>query len=168
MRALGAFPVQCTGKSPCVWLAVATLALALIPGAAFAATPQTSVNDVEAEVMCPICGTLLELAESPQAQRERVLVKRLIAEGKTKGEVKDALVAQYGPAVLALPKGSGFDLSAYVVPVIAFVLAALALALGVLRWRRAAKPPEGGDAATSGPQGEDAERLDADLARYDL
>ncbi len=57
--------------------------------------------------MCPICGTLLELAESPQAERERVLVKRLIAEGKDESEVKDALVAQYGPAVLALPRRQG-------------------------------------------------------------
>jgi cytochrome c-type biogenesis protein CcmH/NrfF len=147
---------------------VAALALLALASSSLAATPQTNVNDVEGEVMCPICGTLLELAESPQAQRERVLVKHLIAEGKTKAEVKDALVAQYGPAVLALPGGSGFDLSAYLVPVIAFVVAALALAFGVLRWRRAAKPPGPGGTSASGPQGEDAERLDADLARYDL
>jgi cytochrome c-type biogenesis protein CcmH len=144
------------------------LALLALASPAMATTPQTSVNDVEGEVMCPICGTLLELAESPQAQRERVLVKRLIAEGKTNAEVKDALVAQYGPAVLALPEGSGFDLSAYLVPVIAFVVAAIALALGVIRWRRAAKPPGPSGGSTSGPQGEDAKRLDADLARYDL
>jgi len=146
----------------------ATLALLTLASPALAATPRTNLNDVEGEVMCPICGTLLELAESPQAQRERVLVKRLIAEGKTKAEVKDALVAQYGPAVLALPEGSGFDLSAYLVPVIAFVLAAIALAFGVLRWRRAASPPGPGGDSPSAPQGEDAERLDADLARYDL
>jgi cytochrome c-type biogenesis protein CcmH/NrfF len=147
---------------------VAALALLSLASPSLAATPQTSVNDVEGEVMCPICGTLLELAESPQAQRERVLVKHLVAEGKTKAEVKDALVAQYGPAVLALPGGSGFDLSAYLVPVIAFVVAAIALAFGVLRWRRAAKPPGPGGPPASRPQGEDAERLDADLARYDL
>lgn len=146
----------------------AALALLALASPALAAAPQTSVNDVEAEVMCPICGTLLELAESPQAQRERVLVKRLVAEGRTKAEVKDALVAQYGPAVLALPRGSGFDLSAYLVPAIAFVAAAVALAFGVLRWRRAAQSPGPGDPGADGPQGEDAERLDADLARYDL
>jgi cytochrome c-type biogenesis protein CcmH/NrfF len=150
-------------------LALLVLVLAAaIPLPVLAATPQTNVNEVEGEVMCPICGTLLELAESPQAQRERVLVKHLIAEGKTKAEVKDALVAQYGPAVLALPQGSGFDLSAYLVPLIAFVVAVIALAFGVLRWRRAGRPPGPGNAATSGPQGEDAERLAADLARYDL
>lgn len=131
--------------------------------------PQTSINDVEGEVMCPICGTLLELAESPQAERERVLVKRLIAEGRDKSEVKDALVAQYGPAVLALPEGKGFDLSAYLVPAIAFVVAAVALAFGVARWRRASRRPGGeGPAAAKGPSGDDAERLERDLARYDL
>jgi len=149
-------------------LAIA-IALALLPATAFAATPQTNISDVEDEVMCPICGTLLELAESPQAQRERALVKRLIAEGKSKAEIKDALVAEYGREVLALPSGSGFDLSAYLVPAIAFIAAATALALGVRRWHRAAKPPGNGNGGSaSGPQGEDAERLEADLARYDL
>jgi cytochrome c-type biogenesis protein CcmH len=150
------------------WLATVALALALAPGAAFAATSPPSITEIEGEVMCPICGTLLELAESPQAQRERALVKRLIAAGKTKSEVKDILVAQYGRAVLALPGGSGFDLSAYLVPAIAFVIAAVGLAFGVRRWRRAAGPPGPGSSSPSGPQGDDAERLDADLARYDL
>jgi len=168
MTSRGAFLALCTKKAP-----RAALVLALVLGTwvapAHAATPQTSINDVEDEVMCPICGTLLELAESPQAQRERVLVKRLIAEGKSKGEVKDALVAQYGPEVLALPKGEGFDLSAYLVPAIAFVVAAVALAVGVRRWRRAGSgPPDDEEPAATAPSGEDAERLEADLARYDL
>jgi cytochrome c-type biogenesis protein CcmH len=152
-----------------VRLLAATLALLALAAPALAAPPQTSINEVEGEVMCPICGTLLELAESPQAQRERVLVKRLIAEGKSKGEVKDALVAQYGPAVLALPEGKGFDLTAYLVPAIAFVVAAVALAVGVRRWRRASPPTEAGDIASGvPPSGEDADRLERDLARYDL
>jgi cytochrome c-type biogenesis protein CcmH len=153
------------------WSSLAALALVLLATVApvAVAAPQTGIADVEDEVMCPICGTLLELAESPQAQRERALVKRLIAAGKTKAEIKDALVAQYGRDVLALPGGSGFDLSAYLVPAIAFVLAVVALALGVRRWRQAAKASgRAGVAKTDGPQGEDAERLEADLARYDL
>jgi cytochrome c-type biogenesis protein CcmH len=156
-------------------LATALLAVPALlgPAAAGAATPQTTLTEIEGEVMCPICGTLLELAESPQAQREKVFIQRLIAEGKSKQQVKDALVAQYGDEVLALPKGSGFDLSAYLVPIVAFVVAAIALALGVLKWRRAGGG--GGDGggpgkrpAPVGPSGEDSERLDADLARYDL
>jgi cytochrome c-type biogenesis protein CcmH/NrfF len=121
-------------------------------------------------VMCPICGTLLELAESPQARREKVFVAKLVAEGKSKAEVKDALVAQYGPSVLALPKASGFDLSAYLVPILALAIATVALVFSVLRWRRSGREnePSAADAAAGAPQGEDAERLEADLSRYDL
>lgn len=151
-------------------LACLALALALggtAPAAAGAAAPQTSVSEISSEVMCPVCGTLLELAEAPQAQRQKAFIARLVAEGRSKEQIKDALVAEYGEEVLALPRGSGFDLSAYVVPIAAFVAALVALALGVLRWRRAGSGP-GGDQPAAGPSPEDSERLDADLARYDL
>jgi len=168
LRRHSGFLSLCGKNPPRVLFALVAFATLALASPALAAPPQTTINDVEDEVMCPICGTLLELAESPQAQRERVLVKRLIAEGKSKDEIKDALVAEYGREVLALPGGSGFDLTAYLVPAIGFLVAALALALGVRRWRQAGKPPGGGESAPSGPRGEDAERLDADLARYDL
>jgi cytochrome c-type biogenesis protein CcmH len=148
-------------------LAVLALALAPAGAAATAPTPQTSLADLEDEVMCPICGTLLELSNSPQAERQRAFVARLIAAGRTKEEIKDALVGEYGRRVLAVPGGSGFDLSAYLVPAIAFAGAVLALALGVGRWRRAGGDGGGPD-DRAGPGREDAERLDADLAHYDL
>jgi cytochrome c-type biogenesis protein CcmH len=154
-----------------VWLGMVALLLATGALSARAATPppRTSLSEISAEVMCPVCGTLLELAESPQAQREKAFVSRLVAAGRSKDEIKDALVAEYGTEVLALPQGSGFDLSAYLVPILAFALAAIALAVGVLRWRRAGDPPAGEEeSAREGPSAEDSERLDADLARYDL
>lgn len=150
--------------------AVALAALLALPSVAAAVGEAPSQTQIEKEVMCPVCGTLLQLAESPQAQREKVFIARLIAAGKSEAEIKDALVAEYGNAVLALPQSSGFDLSAYVVPIVAFLLAVVALAFGVVRWRRAGGggPPGGQGTGPRGPSGEDAERLDADLARYDL
>jgi cytochrome c-type biogenesis protein CcmH/NrfF len=151
-------------------LLIALCILALPATAAAAAAPQTTVNAIEAEVMCPVCGTLLELAESPQARREKVFVAKLVGEGKSRAEVKDALVAQYGPSVLALPKASGFDLSAYLVPIVAIAIAAVALLFSVLRWRRSGREeePSASEAAANAPRGDDAERLEADLSRYDL
>jgi cytochrome c-type biogenesis protein CcmH/NrfF len=152
-----------------VALALTALAPATATGGPHPA-PQTTVNAIEAEVMCPICGTLLELAESPQARREKVFVAKLVAAGKSKAEVKDALLAQYGPSVLALPKASGFDLSAYLVPILALAIAVVALVFSALRWRSSgrANEPSAREAAAKAPQGEDAERLEADLSRYDL
>jgi cytochrome c-type biogenesis protein CcmH len=148
-------------------MAVVTMLLVALAPSASATAPRASLIEIEKEVMCPVCGTLLQLAESPQALREKAFIRRLIAEGKTEAQVKDALVAEYGEEVLALPQGSGFSLSAYVVPIVAFVVAAIALALGVLRWRRAGGGG-GKSSGPAGPKGDDAQRLDADLARYDL
>jgi cytochrome c-type biogenesis protein CcmH/NrfF len=148
-------------------LALIALAVLAVAAPSAAAAPRASLTEIEKQVMCPVCGTLLQLAESPQAQREKAFIERLIAEGKTEDQIKDALVAEYGDEVLALPQDSGFSLSAYVVPIVAFVVAAIALAFGVMRWRRASSSGRGQPAA-AGPKGDDAERLDADLARYDL
>jgi cytochrome c-type biogenesis protein CcmH len=145
------------------------LLLALAAPLTALGAPGASQTALESEVMCPVCGTLLELAESPQAQREKAFIARQIAAGKTAEQVKDALVEEYGRSVLALPADSGFSLSAYVVPIVAFLIAAVALGLGVWRWRR-----DGGDSAdghtpaAAGPSDADAKRLDEDLARYDL
>ncbi len=130
-----------------------------------AVEPQTNLADVEDEVMCPICGTVLELSEAPQAQRERVFIRELIAEGQTKEEIKDALVAEYGEEVLAVPDTEGFDLLAWLVPAVGLAAAAVGIALGLRRWRRSeagAPPPD--EALDAGDDG----RLDADRARYDL
>lgn len=147
-------------------LAVVAVLAALAPGAV--AAQRASLTEIEKEVMCPVCGTLLQLAESPQAQREKAFIKRLIAEGRTGAQIKDALVAEYGDEVLALPQGSGFSLSAYLVPIVAFVVAIVALAIGVARWRRAGGGADTSAAGDPSPSEEDSERLDADLARYDL
>ena len=94
------------------------VAIALLaPGTAGAQT-RASLPDIEDEVMCPICGTLLQLSDSPQAERERELIRRLIAEGRDKEQIKDALVAEYGEDVLATPGSTGFDLTAWVLPLL--------------------------------------------------
>src|SRR5262249_17450221 len=94
-------------RGPAFAVAVLLWALPCAPALAAAPAPKVSISEIEAEVMCPVCGTLLELADSPQARREKAYVARLIAAGRTRAQIKDALVAQYGDAVLALPKASG-------------------------------------------------------------
>jgi len=147
--------------------AIALAALALAAPAA-AAEPQTSLADIEDEVMCTICGTTLQLSEAPQANQERELINRLIAAGMTKDQIKDALVDEYGSEVLAVPSTDGFDLAAWIVPIAGILIALACLAVAVPRWRanRAAEEPGPGD---SPPRldAEDEERLRADISRYD-
>src|SRR4029077_4865715 len=148
---------------------LAALSALLLPSAASAASAlRPERNEIEAEVMCPVCGTLLELAESPQATREKAFIEKLVKQGRGKDEIKAALVEQSGAAVLAEPKGSGFSLSAYVVPIIAFIVAVVLLAFAVGKWRRPAGSREDREPEVEGPSDEDRQRLDDDLARYDL
>ena len=144
---------------------VAVLALAA-PIAATAATPRTTLGDVENEVMCPVCGTPLNVAESPQADRERDFIRAEVAQGKTKDQIKRDLVAQYGPNVLALPEsGDGVNWAVYVVPAV-IVLAALgALLVFVPRWRRRSTTAPAAPAPELSK--DDQQRVDRELAGLD-
>ena len=149
--------------------AATAIALALVLGVGFAIPaaaqePHASLTDIEDEVMCTICGTLLAESQSPQADRERALIRRLIAEGQDKDQIKDALVAEYGPRVLATPSGHGFDLLAWLVPGIGILLAAGAVAYGLRRTMRQA-PQERAEPPPLDPA--DSARLDADLGRHE-
>src|SRR5215210_215264 len=103
----------------------------LVPSSGVAAPARATLPDVEDEVMCPVCGTPLNLAQAPQADRERTFIRALIARGATKSQIKRRLVDQYGPQVLAMPPHSGFNLAAYLVPILlgAGTLALLGIAL---------------------------------------
>jgi cytochrome c-type biogenesis protein CcmH len=127
------------------------------------AEPKTDLADIEDEVMCPICGTALGLSEAPQADRQREFIRELIAEGRTKDEIKDALVAEYGDEVLAVPEAEGFDLAAWLVPGAALLISAVAIFVGVRRWRRSSGAAEPAPEALSAAE---EDRLRADLQRY--
>ena len=145
-----------------VLAAAVALAAAMAPPAQAA---RASFLDVEDEVMCVVCGTPLDLSDSPQADRERAYIRRLIAQGESKQQIKDALARQYGDEVLALPKNDGFNLAAYLVPLLGVLLAAGLLAFALTRWRRPRRAAPAG--AAPGISSADSHRLDEDMARYD-
>jgi cytochrome c-type biogenesis protein CcmH len=131
------------------------------------ACPQTSLAAVENEVMCLVCGVPLALADAPQAQRERAFITRMVGQCKSKREIESALVAQYGPRVLALPKASGFRLAAYLVPALVAAAAGAGLAFAaVSRRRRRRGLPR--DELPGGPplDPRQAARIEAELERY--
>jgi cytochrome c-type biogenesis protein CcmH/NrfF len=151
----------------------AAAAIATAPAVGTAAmapivTPRASLTDIENDVMCVVCKTPLAVSQSPQADRERAFISALIARGEAKTQILNALVYQYGPAVLALPPAHGFNLTVYVLPPAILLIGAAGLAFMLPRWRRRTRAAEAAGAERKTPQldAADVRRLDEDLAQF--
>ena len=150
-------------------LVVIVAALALAP-AALACNAHPSQAQLEGEVMCPVCGTTLDQSESPAAQQIKRAIRARIAAGQSDCQIKDALVKNYGSAILAAPQKSGFGLLAWWVPVGGILLAAVAIGFAAWRWTGRREPEAAFDPSRNGHAALDPaleRRLDEELARYD-
>lgn len=120
------------------FLAVAALALALAP-AALASESSPTQAELEGELVCPTCKTTLDQSNAPVALRMKRFIAARIAAGDSKSEIKDQLVAQFGRGVLAAPEKEGFDLVAWVVPLLGLAAGAVVLSLLLWRWTHRAE-----------------------------
>ena len=110
--------------------------LVLLAGAACGGSDEAepTLAQLEKELICPTCQTTLELSNAPVADQMRAFIRERIAAGDSESEIKDALVAQFGEAVLAAPPRSGFNLLAWVLPLAGGALAVAGLADHMLRY----------------------------------
>ena len=130
--------------------------------------PRASLTDIENDVMCVSCREPLAVAQSPQADAERNYIRHLIAEGQTKAQIEQALVAQYGESVLGKPPADGFNLTVYILPPAIVLVGVVVLAFALPRWRRRARAAADERRGGPGPalDSADARRLDEELTRY--
>jgi cytochrome c-type biogenesis protein CcmH len=140
------------------------LALAVV-APAVASERHPTLGELEGEVMCPTCKTTLDQSNAPIADRIRQFISARIAAGDTKSEIKQKLVDQFGPAVLAEPSKHGFNLLAWVLPFVGIGVAALVLGWLAWRWSRAREPAPAGEAPRLDPELD--RRVDEELARFE-
>jgi cytochrome c-type biogenesis protein CcmH len=134
----------------------------LICGVAMGTGPPNAA-DLEAELVCPVCDTTLDQSNAPIAQKMKAFIRVRIAAGDSEQDIKDALVGEFGPGVLATPPRSGFGLLAWLLPLGALFAGAIAIGLLIRSWSRRRAPPD--DSQPLDPQ---LERLvDEELARFD-
>ena len=140
-------------------IAHCALLLLLIPAIAGAVTR----DEVEREVKCPTCSTPLNVSDAPVADEMRDFIDQRIADGDSKQEIIDALVDEFGPSVLAVPPKRGFDLVAWLVPLLTLVFGVIAILALSRAWRRRAVAVR----SESAPDldSEDFETLERELRR---
>jgi cytochrome c-type biogenesis protein CcmH/NrfF len=145
-------------------LILIVLAALLAVPVAYASERHPTLNELEGEVMCPVCGTTLDQSSSPAAQQIKRVIAARIAAGDTKSQITDRLVAEYGDAILAAPQHKGFGLVAWWLPIAGIIVAAAIVGAGAWRWSHRRDGPEQ-DGRRLDPASE--RRLDDELARWD-
>jgi cytochrome c-type biogenesis protein CcmH len=145
------------------------LLVAFLHAAPATAADRPTLAQLEHEVMCPTCHTLLELSQAPIADRMRAFIRRRIAAGDSDAQIKQRLVAQFGEGVLAAPPAQGFGLVAWLLPVGGSLAVGALVLLMLRRWKRErdAEPAVAARAAVPQLDPALARRLDRELARFD-
>lgn len=125
----------------CCLAAGALIMLSALP--AWAA-PEDIANDISNNIMSPFCpGVTLHDCPSDTATALRERIKQMIVDGKTREQVMDILVAEFGDTIRATPPPGGSGLVAWLVPALA-VLAAAAVAFKLTRrWSNPSPGPAG-------------------------
>lgn len=125
---------------------------------------QAEAYAIDGMIMCPVCpAETIDQAQVPIARQMRVLVREKLTEGATRQEILDFFAERYGQDILASPPKSGFNLVAWIFPLVG-VAAALVAGLLVLR-SMSTRPVS--QTATVPPIAESADDLDPYLAMVD-
>jgi cytochrome c-type biogenesis protein CcmH len=88
------------------------------------------VNDIAAEVYCPVCeSTPLDVCPTAACADWRELIRTQLSEGASRQDVLDYFARQYGDGVLANPPRQGVSLIVlWIIPILGIALAAVLLA----------------------------------------
>jgi cytochrome c-type biogenesis protein CcmH len=153
--------------------ALLALAIALFLPAVAAASEQSPTQaEVERELVCPVCKpATLDQSDSEIARRMKAEIARRIAAGDTKSEIKDRLIAQFGPQVLAAPPRSGFNWLAWLLPLGGLAVGVVVVGAAAWRWSRSReRVVEVAPEARNGRRAIDPDverRLEEELARFE-
>lgn len=129
---------------------------------------EDEVTQVSKELYCPLCpGLRLDNCDLPLCDQMREVIRRKLATGETKEEIKAYFVEQYGQVVLGVPPKRGSTILAWVLPFLV-VLVAGGWVYGLARrWTRQ-RAAEEVEAPTSQPlPAEYVERLERELEQFE-
>lgn len=125
---------------------------------------------LEGKLIAPCCWVqTVDQHQSEAADQVKAQIRMLVAQGRGEDEILDSFVAQYGEKILASPRARGFNAIVYVLPLVAFLVAAGAVTVLVMRWRRRPAPVASAVAVAPGSAADEAlrTRLEDELSHFD-
>jgi cytochrome c-type biogenesis protein CcmH/NrfF len=133
---------------------------------------------------CPVCvGVPLNVCDTQACEQWRNLIIQKIQNGESDEQIRQYFIDQYGDRVLGAPPPEGFNLGAYVLPILILVGGAAILFFTMRGWLRfgsgsgLVRAPRGGDGTRVSPGAaatippvppEYAERIARELKERDM
>ncbi|MBI4671226.1 MAG: cytochrome c-type biogenesis protein CcmH [Chloroflexi bacterium] len=129
--------------------------------------PSPNVDDevlrISKSLYCPVCtGVPLDVCETQACVQWRALIREKLLAGESEAQIRQYFIAQYGERVLGAPPPEGFNLSAYILPVLVLLIGAVILFWTARGWL---KRPQTANVPSTAPQvpSEYAERIAREL-----
>lgn len=154
---------------------VMVLSLAAQPALAQQPTPTLNeINEIARDLWCPLCnGVRLDNCELQACIQMREVIAQKMMAGESKAQIKAYFVEQYGDVVLGQPSREGFNLIAWIFPILAALVGVGWVVYLVATWRKkrpAPAPAPGGQPAAPQRAGADddyAQRVERELKQLD-
>ena len=150
------------------WLPHVMIALWMAAAVQLPPAQEREAKQIEAMLIAPCCWSQqVSVHQSPAADEIRQNIRRMLADGKTRQQILDAYVKEYGDRILAEPPARGFSRLFHVAPWI-FLVASVGLVLIVIRRLRApAAAPAAAEPSAAPPDVAESERIDEELRNLD-
>jgi cytochrome c-type biogenesis protein CcmH len=136
------------------------------------------VNAIARQLYCPVCeNTPLDVCPTTACHQWRELIRQMLAEGKSAGEIKQYFVDYYGARVLSEPPRTGVYWLVYIIPPLVFLVGIYLLFRAFRAWKKISKETialasqstslgsETGQRATSDADTEYINRLEKELKK---
>ena len=121
-------------------LAIAVVSLALITSSCVTEDDLTAdqrVYQLSQQLMCPVCdGQTLDQSQAQLSEDMKAVIRTKIEDGETNAEIREFFVERYGEIVLASPEAGGFNVIAWLVPGLIFIVGAMLVGNAYLNMRR--------------------------------
>jgi cytochrome c-type biogenesis protein CcmH len=129
---------------------------------------EKEARELETMVIAPCCWSQqVSVHQSPAADDMRKDIRKQLSEGKTRQQILDAFVAQFGERILAEPPARGFKRTLYVLPVVLLLASGLMLSVVVKRMARRPALAAAVSGPAPGPADAYQERLNDELRDLD-